>query len=165
MPATSLNGSTGELAHGIFTDIVDKLESCDLLVFNNTQVIPARLYGRKMSGGKLEGLIERILGNHRVLAYIRASKAPKVGTELLLGDDESVKAIMLSRHDTLFEIDFQDKRDVLAILNDIGHMPLPPYIYRPDEKVDRTLYQTFYGQRPGAVAAPTSGLHFDRSLL
>lgn len=161
----SLNGSTGELAHGIFTDIVDKLESGDLLVFNNTQVIPARLYGRKMSGGKIEVLIERILGSHRVLAHIRASKAPKVGTELLLGDDESVKAIMLARHDTLFEIDFQDKRDVLAILNDIGHMPLPPYIDRPDEEVDRTLYQTVYGQRPGAVAAPTAGLHFDESLL
>lgn len=161
----SLNGSTGELAHGIFTDIVDKLESGDLLVFNNTQVIPARLYGRKMSGGKIEVLIERILGSHRVLSHIRASKAPKVGTELLLGDDESVKAIMLARHDTLFEIDFQDKRDVLAILNDIGHMPLPPYIDRPDEEVDRTLYQTVYGQRPGAVAAPTAGLHFDESLL
>lgn len=158
----SLNGSTGELAHGIFTDIVDKLESGDLLVFNNTQVIPTRLYGRKMSGGKIEVLIERILENHRVLAHICASKAPKVGTELLLGDDESVKAIMLARHDTLFEIDFQDKRDVLAILNDIGHMPLPPYIDRPNEEVDRTLYQTVYGQRPGAVDAPTAGLHFDR---
>ncbi|MFS1539591.1 MAG: tRNA preQ1(34) S-adenosylmethionine ribosyltransferase-isomerase QueA [Candidatus Phlomobacter fragariae] len=161
----SLNGSTGELAHGIFTDIVDKLESGDLLVFNNTQVIPARLYGRKMSGGKIEILIERVLDPHRVLAHVRASKAPKVGAELLLGDDESVKAIMLARYDTLFEIGFQDKRDGLAILNDIGHIPLPPYIARPDEQFDRTLYQTVYSQRPGAVAAPTAGLHFDESLL
>ncbi|MGP1924204.1 MAG: tRNA preQ1(34) S-adenosylmethionine ribosyltransferase-isomerase QueA [Arsenophonus sp. NEOnobi-MAG3] len=161
----SLNGSTGELAHGIFTDIVDKLESADLLVFNNTQVIPARVYGRKMSGGKIEVLIERMLDPHSVLAHIRASKVPKVGTELLLGDNESVKAIILARHNTLFKISFQDKRDVLTILNDIGHMPLPPYIARPDEAFDRTLYQTVYAKRPGAIAAPTAGLHFDESLL
>ncbi|MGP1956917.1 MAG: tRNA preQ1(34) S-adenosylmethionine ribosyltransferase-isomerase QueA [Arsenophonus sp. NC-PE1-MAG3] len=161
----SLNGSTGKLEHGIFTDIIDKLESGDLLVFNNTQVIPARVYGRKISGGKIEVLIERILDLHRVLAHIRTSKVAKIGTKLLLGDDESVKAIILRRHDTLFEIDFQDNRDVLVILNDIGHIPLPPYITRHDEEVDRVLYQTVYSQRPGAVAAPTAGLHFDESLL
>ena len=161
----SLEGATGKLAHGIFTEIVDKLEPGDLLVFNNTQVIPARLYGHKMSGGKIEVLVERILDPHRVLTHVRASKVPKLGTELLLGDDDSVKAIMLARHDTLFEIVFQDKRDVLSILNDIGHMPLPPYIVRPDEEMDRTLYQTVYSQRPGAIAAPTAGLHFDESLL
>ncbi|HGJ5875999.1 MAG TPA: tRNA preQ1(34) S-adenosylmethionine ribosyltransferase-isomerase QueA [Arsenophonus sp.] len=160
-----LEGATGKLAHGIFTEIVDKLEPGDLLVFNNTQVIPARLYGCKMSGGKIEILVERILDPHRVLAHVRASKALKLGTELLLGDDESVKAIMLARHDTLFEIVFQDKRDVLYILNAIGHMPLPPYIARPDEEMDRMLYQTVYSQRPGAIAAPTAGLHFDESLL
>ncbi|MFP3029406.1 MAG: tRNA preQ1(34) S-adenosylmethionine ribosyltransferase-isomerase QueA [Arsenophonus sp.] len=163
----SLNGSTGELEHGIFTDIIDKLESADLLVFNNTKVIPARVYGRKMSGGKIEVLIERMLDPNRVLAHICASKAPKVGTKLLLGDNESVKAITLARHNTLFEISFQDKRDVLDILNDIGHMPLPHYISRHDhdEEIDRTLYQTVYAKRPGAIAAPTAGLHFDKSLL
>ncbi|MER3384995.1 tRNA preQ1(34) S-adenosylmethionine ribosyltransferase-isomerase QueA [Pectobacterium aroidearum] len=161
----SLDGPTGDLTHGVFTDLLDKLNPGDLLVFNNTRVIPARLFGRKVSGGKLEVLVERVLDDHRVLAHVRASKAPKPGTELLLGDDESVKATMAARHDALFELHFDDSRDVLSILNDIGHMPLPPYIDRPDEDADRELYQTVYSQRPGAVAAPTAGLHFDEPML
>ncbi|WP_038927060.1 tRNA preQ1(34) S-adenosylmethionine ribosyltransferase-isomerase QueA [Dickeya chrysanthemi] len=161
----SLDGPTGAIAHGVFTDLLDKLQPGDLLVFNNTRVIPARLFGRKASGGKLEVLVERMLDDKRVLAHVRASKAPKPGTALLLGEDESVKATMLARHDALFEIQFDDTRDVLTILNDIGHMPLPPYIDRPDEAADRELYQTVYSQRPGAVAAPTAGLHFDEPLL
>lgn len=161
----SLDGSTGNLTHGVFTDLLDKLNPGDLLVFNNTRVIPARLFGRKVSGGKLEVLVERVLDEHRVLAHVRASKAPKPGTELLLGDNESVKATMAARHDALFELHFDDSRDVLSILNDIGHMPLPPYIDRPDEDADRELYQTVYSQRPGAVAAPTAGLHFDEPML
>ncbi|MBP2845720.1 tRNA preQ1(34) S-adenosylmethionine ribosyltransferase-isomerase QueA [Dickeya oryzae] len=161
----SLDGPTGAVAHGVFTDLLDKLQPGDLLVFNNTRVIPARLFGRKASGGKLEVLVERMLDDKRVLAHVRASKAPKPGTALLLGEDESVKATMLVRHDALFEIQFDDTRDVLTILNDIGHMPLPPYIDRPDEAADRELYQTVYSQRPGAVAAPTAGLHFDEPLL
>ncbi|MBA5203027.1 tRNA preQ1(34) S-adenosylmethionine ribosyltransferase-isomerase QueA [Pectobacterium aroidearum] len=161
----SLDGPTGDLTHGVFTDLLDKLNPGDLLVFNNTRVIPARLFGRKVSGGKLEMLVERVLDDHRVLAHVRASKAPKPGTELLLGDDESVKATMAARHDALFELHFDDSRDVLSILNDIGHMPLPPYIDRPDEDADRELYQTVYSQRPGAVAAPTAGLHFDEPML
>lgn len=161
----SLDGPTGNLTHGVFTDLLNKLNPGDLLVFNNTRVIPARLFGRKASGGKLEVLVERVLDEHRVLAHVRASKAPKPGTELLLGDDESVKATMAARHDALFELHFDDSRDVLSILNDIGHMPLPPYIDRPDEDADRELYQTVYSQRPGAVAAPTAGLHFDEPML
>lgn len=161
----SLDGPTGALTHGIFTDLLDKLASGDLLVFNNTRVIPARLFGRKASGGKLEVLIERVLDDHRVLAHVRASKAPKPGTELLLGDDGSVSATMLARRDTLFELRFNDERDVFTLLNAVGHMPLPPYIDRPDEKADRELYQTVYSERPGAVAAPTAGLHFDEPLL
>ncbi|WP_437214323.1 tRNA preQ1(34) S-adenosylmethionine ribosyltransferase-isomerase QueA [Pectobacterium sp. LFLA-215] len=161
----SLDGPTGDLTHGVFTDLLDKLNPGDLLVFNNTRVIPARLFGRKASGGKLEVLVERVLDDHRVLAHVRASKAPKPGTVLLLGDDESVKATMAARHDALFELHFDDSRDVLSILNDIGHMPLPPYIDRPDEDADRELYQTVYSQRPGAVAAPTAGLHFDEPML
>ncbi|WP_113632884.1 tRNA preQ1(34) S-adenosylmethionine ribosyltransferase-isomerase QueA [Pectobacterium peruviense] len=161
----SLDGPTGDLTHGVFTDLLEKLNPGDLLVFNNTRVIPARLFGRKVSGGKLEVLVERVLDDHRILAHVRASKAPKPGTELLLGDDESVKATMVARHDALFELHFDDARDVLSILNDIGHMPLPPYIDRPDEDADRELYQTVYSQRPGAVAAPTAGLHFDEPML
>ncbi|KFX06533.1 S-adenosylmethionine:tRNA ribosyltransferase-isomerase [Pectobacterium betavasculorum] len=161
----SLDGPTGNLTHGVFTDLLEKLNPGDLLVFNNTRVIPARLFGRKVSGGKLEVLVERVLDDHRILAHVRASKAPKPGTELLLGDDESVKVTMVARHDALFELHFDDARDALSILNDIGHMPLPPYIDRPDEDADRELYQTVYSQRPGAVAAPTAGLHFDEPML
>lgn len=161
----SLDGPTGELTHGVFTDVLEKLHAGDLLVFNNTRVIPARVFGRKASGGKIEMLVERVLDEHRVLAHVRASKAPKPGSELLLGDDESVKATMVARHDTLFEIAFDDERTVLEILNQVGHMPLPPYIDRPDEESDRELYQTVYSARPGAVAAPTAGLHFDDALL
>ncbi|TDB59963.1 tRNA preQ1(34) S-adenosylmethionine ribosyltransferase-isomerase QueA [Photorhabdus khanii] len=161
----SLDGETGGLTHGVFTDVLDKLNAGDLLVFNNTRVIPARIFGRKATGGKLEVLVERVLDDKRVLAHVRASKAPKEGAELLLGDSENVKATMLARHDTLFEIRFDDPRDVLSILDDVGHMPLPPYIDRPDEEADRELYQTVYSERPGAVAAPTAGLHFDEPLL
>ncbi|EOI3556093.1 tRNA preQ1(34) S-adenosylmethionine ribosyltransferase-isomerase QueA [Cronobacter dublinensis] len=161
----SLDGPTGDLTHGTFTDLLDKLNPGDLLVFNNTRVIPARLFGRKASGGKIEVLVERMLDDHRVLAHIRASKAPKPGAELLLGDDESVNATMTARHEALFEVQFNDERPMLDILNSIGHMPLPPYIERPDEASDRELYQTVYSEKPGAVAAPTAGLHFDEPLL
>ncbi|CAI0943115.1 S-adenosylmethionine:tRNA ribosyltransferase-isomerase [Serratia entomophila] len=160
-----LDGPSGELTHGVFTDLLSKLEAGDLLVFNNTRVIPARMFGRKVSGGKLELLVERVLDDHRVLAHVRASKAPKPGAELLLGDDESIAATMVARHDTLFELRFNDDRDVFSILNAAGHMPLPPYITRPDEDADRELYQTVYSEKPGAVAAPTAGLHFDEPLL
>lgn len=161
----SLNGEDGALQHGVFTDLLDKLNPGDLLVFNNTRVIPARIFGRKASGGKIEVLVERMLDDKRVLAHVRSSKAPKPGSELLLGEDESVQATMTARHDALFEIEFNDNRPVLDILNAIGHMPLPPYIDRPDEDADRELYQTVYSQKPGAVAAPTAGLHFDEPLL
>lgn len=160
-----LDGPSGALTHGVFTDLLDILQAGDLLVFNNTRVIPARLFGRKVSGGKLEVLVERVLDEHRVLAHVRASKAPKPGAELLLGDDESIAATMVARHDTLFELRFNDERDVLTLLNAAGHMPLPPYIDRPDEAADRELYQTVYSEKPGAVAAPTAGLHFDQALL
>ncbi|EGT0451898.1 tRNA preQ1(34) S-adenosylmethionine ribosyltransferase-isomerase QueA [Serratia marcescens] len=160
-----LDGPSGALTHGVFTDLLDKLEAGDLLVFNNTRVIPARMFGRKVSGGKIEVLVERVLDDHRVLAHVRASKAPKPGAELLLGDDESIAATMVARHETLFELRFNDERDVFTILNAAGHMPLPPYIARPDEDADRELYQTVYSEKPGAVAAPTAGLHFDEPLL
>lgn len=160
-----LDGPSGALTHGVFTDLLDNLEAGDLLVFNNTRVIPARMFGRKVSGGKIEVLVERVMDDHRVLAHVRASKAPKPGADLLLGDDESIAATMVARHDTLFELRFNDERDVFTILNAVGHMPLPPYIDRPDEDADRELYQTVYSEKPGAVAAPTAGLHFDEPLL
>lgn len=159
----SLDGATGQIEHGVFSDIIDKINPGDLLVFNNTRVIPARVYGKKASGGKIEILIERLLDNHRALAHIKASKSPKEGAKLILGEDASVNVIMLARHDSLFELQFPD--DVLTILNKIGHIPLPPYIDRPDDSHDREVYQTVYSKIPGAVAAPTAGLHFDQPLL
>ena len=159
----SLDGKTGKISHDIFTDIVDKINPGDLLIFNNTRVIPARVYGKKSSGGKIEILIERLLDGNRALAHIKASKSPKEGTELILGEDSSVTVTMVARHDSLFELQFPD--DILTILSKIGHIPLPPYIDRPDDDQDREVYQTVYNKVPGAVAAPTAGLHFDESLL
>ncbi|WP_392558239.1 tRNA preQ1(34) S-adenosylmethionine ribosyltransferase-isomerase QueA [Orbus mooreae] len=159
----SLDGKTGSLTQGVFTDVLDQLNAGDLLVFNNTRVIPARLYGQKASGGKVEILVERILDNNRVLAHVKASKSPKEGTVILLGDEGNIELTMLARHDTLFELQFPT--DVLTILDKIGHIPLPPYIDRADEEQDREVYQTVYNKVPGAVAAPTAGLHFDEPLL
>lgn len=163
-----LNGNTGEITDGVFTDIVSQLNAGDLLVFNNTRVIPARMFGQKASGGKIEVLVERIVDQHTALAHIRASKSPKIGNELYLGDEQgekSYKATMVARHDSLFELKFSGHHTVLDILEDIGHMPLPPYIDRPDEDSDKERYQTVYNEKPGAVAAPTAGLHFDKALL
>lgn len=159
----SLDGNTGDIRAGIFTDIIDELQAGDLLVFNNTRVIPARLYGCKSTGGKIEILVERILADHRVLAHIKASKSPRPGTTLFFGENNSVSVGVLSRHASLFELQFPS--DVLSLLECIGHIPLPPYIDRPDELQDKENYQTVYSSVPGAVAAPTAGLHFDDALL
>ena len=159
----SLDGPSGAVEHKIFSDILELVNENDLLVFNNTKVIPARMFGQKESGGKVEVLVERVLDEHRVLAHIRASKSPKPGNVLIL--EGKAKAIMVARHDTLFELEFDRSENVLDILNDVGHMPLPPYIDRPDNEADRERYQTVYGEKPGAVAAPTAGLHFDDKLM
>lgn len=151
------------IEHGQFTDIVDQLEAGDLLVFNDTRVIPARLLGEKTSGGKVEVLVERMLDDSRVLAHVRANRAPKPGAEFLL--EGAVKATMLARHDALFELEFNHQETVLELLEAHGHMPLPPYIDRPDEESDKERYQTVYNREPGAVAAPTAGLHFDDAIL
>jgi S-adenosylmethionine:tRNA ribosyltransferase-isomerase len=158
-----LKGNSGEVDHRHFKDIVGLLEPGDLLVFNNTRVIPARLLGQKVSGGKVEVLIERVLDEQRVLAHVRASKAPKVGSLLIL--ESSIQVEMLARHDALFELKFLTQEPVLEVLEKFGHMPLPPYIDRPDEDSDKERYQTVYNQVPGAVAAPTAGLHFDQAIL
>ncbi len=160
-----LDGPTGELHHKQFMDILHLIEPGDLVVFNNTRVIPARLYGRKASGGKIEVLVERVLDEKTILAHVRASKSPKEGTLLFLGEQDEFQAKMIARHDALFEIQFLCEGSVLEILDKVGHMPLPPYIDRPDEETDKARYQTVYNKIPGAVAAPTAGLHFDESLL
>jgi len=158
-----LEGDSGAITDLGFKDILAQLNAGDLLVFNNTRVIPARMFGQKSSGGKIEVLVERLIDKNTVLAHIRASKSPKIGAELLL--EGTAKATMVARHGPLFELKFQGEQSVLSILDDIGHMPLPPYIDRPDEDSDRERYQTVYNEKPGAVAAPTAGLHFDEALL
>ncbi|EGU49324.1 S-adenosylmethionine:tRNA ribosyltransferase-isomerase [Vibrio ichthyoenteri ATCC 700023] len=160
-----MNGNSGELVDGIFTDVLGHIEAGDLVVFNNTRVIPARMFGRKASGGKLEVLVERMLDTKSILAHVRCSKSPKPGTVILLGENDEFSAEMVARHDALFELKFNSDQTVLEILEQIGHMPLPPYIDRPDEDADKERYQTVYNQKPGAVAAPTAGLHFDEVLL
>lgn len=159
----AMNKQSGELSHHIFKDIADLLQPGDLMVFNNTKVIPARLFGQKSSGGKVEVLVERMLDNKRFLAHVRASKAPKPGTVLLLENSAEVR--MNQRHDELFELEVLGDEPVLEMLERLGHMPLPPYIDRPDNEEDKARYQTIYNEKPGAVAAPTAGLHFDQPLL
>ncbi|GAB57058.1 S-adenosylmethionine:tRNA ribosyltransferase-isomerase [Rheinheimera nanhaiensis E407-8] len=159
----AMDKHSGELSHHIFKDLADFLQPGDLLVFNNTKVIPARLFGQKASGGKVEVLVERMLDKQRFLAHVRASKAPKPGTELLL--EGSAKVVMNQRHDELFELQVIGDEPVLDMLERLGHMPLPPYIDRPDTEEDKARYQTVYNEKPGAVAAPTAGLHFDQPLL
>jgi S-adenosylmethionine:tRNA ribosyltransferase-isomerase len=158
-----LNGQNGHIEHRQFPDILNLLNKGDLLIFNNTRVIPARMLGHKESGGKVEVLIERMLDDHKVLAHVRASKSPKEGTRLQL--EEYVWGTVLGRQDALFEIEFEGPQTVLELLEKYGHMPLPPYIDRADEEADKERYQTVYNEKPGAVAAPTAGLHFDDELL
>ncbi|GAA5526136.1 S-adenosylmethionine:tRNA ribosyltransferase-isomerase [Microbulbifer aestuariivivens] len=157
-----LDGPTGAIAHRKFAELPQLVQSGDLLVFNDTRVIPARLFGRKESGGKLEILIERVLDEGRALAHIRSSKSPKPGSAILLEDDTPLQ--MVARHDALFELAFPPQ-GVLPVLERLGHMPLPPYIDRPDDEEDRERYQTVYSREAGAVAAPTAGLHFDEAML
>jgi S-adenosylmethionine:tRNA ribosyltransferase-isomerase len=156
-----LDGPSGALDHRQFTDLPGFLRPGDLMVFNNTRVIPARVFGQKASGGKLEILVERVLDSHSVLAHVRSSKSPKPGSMILI--DGGGEAEMVARHDALFELRFNE--EVLPLLDRVGHMPLPPYIDRPDDSADRERYQTVYAKKAGAVAAPTAGLHFDEALL
>ena len=158
-----LDGPSGEIAHRQFADLPDLIAPGDLLVFNDTRVIPARLFARKASGGKLEILVERVLDDRRVLAHVRSSKSPKPGSEILLEDDTPLQ--MVARHDALFELEFPAEEGVLPVLERMGHMPLPPYIDRPDDDADRERYQTVYSRNAGAVAAPTAGLHFDEAMI
>ena len=158
-----VNGESGALADRQFLDIVDLLEPGDLLVMNNTRVIPARLFGQKETGGKVEVLVERIINEHEVIAQIRASKSPKPQTRLLL--DDNVNATVQDRQGEFFRIFFEGRDSVIHILEKSGKMPLPPYIARQENLSDRERYQTVYASERGAVAAPTAGLHFDERLI
>ena len=159
----SLNGESGALGDGTFDDILELVGEGDLMVFNDTRVIPARLFGQKETGGKLEILVERVLSRERVFAHIRSSKSPQAGSVIILEDRTTLT--VAGRKGPLFELIFPDSSPVLALLDRLGHMPLPPYIDRPDDDTDKERYQTVYGKNEGAVAAPTAGLHFDEALL
>lgn len=152
---------TKALAHHQFRELADFLLPGDLLVFNDSRVIPARLYGSKPTGGKVELLVERILGNNQMLAHIKASKSLKPGVFIDL--DQGLKLQMLEKQGDLFLC--QSDRPVLDLLEKLGHIPLPPYIQRQDEVLDQSRYQTVYARVKGSVAAPTAGLHFDEAVL
>ena len=159
----TLDGTTGALGDRQFRELPELLRPGDRLVFNDTRVIPARLFGRKPSGGRFELLMERLLDEQRALVQIRASKAPKPGGRLQF--DAGFVATVLERHAGLFEIRIEGDAAWLPLLERHGRMPLPPYITREPNEEDRERYQTVYARQPGAVAAPTAGLHFDPALL
>lgn len=149
-----------ELVDRRFEDLPALLRAGDLLVFNDTRVIPARLRGRKESGGRVEVLIERVESDASALAHIRASKSPKPGSKLLIDD---VAVLVTGRDGELFSLEFAVP--VLPLLDRLGEVPLPPYLERAAEASDSERYQTVYARDPGAVAAPTAGLHFDEAML
>ena len=151
------------LFDNIFARVVDYVAAGDVLVFNNTKVMKARLFGQKDSGGKIEALIERVLDPHTALAHIRSSKSPKPGTSLVFEGD--IHAHMLERRGELFCLRFSGSQSVYEILEAHGHLPLPPYIERTADRQDDNRYQTVYAKHEGAVAAPTAGLHFTDELL
>ncbi len=156
-----LDGTDGTLQDKRFTDLPGLLRPGDLLVFNDTRVIPARMYGRKESGGQVEVLVERITAECEALAHVRASKSPKAGSWLTL--EEQVEVEVTGRDGALFALRFPEP--VLEILKRVGRMPLPPYIEREAVERDAERYQTVYARKEGAVAAPTAGLHFDEAML
>lgn len=158
-----LDGRMGTRTDRRFVELLDLVQPGDVMVFNDTQVIKARLFGEKATGGKVEVLVERVLDERRALAHVRASKSPKPGTQILL--EGAVRAEVLGRHDDLFELAFAGEDSVLEQLARHGATPLPPYITHAPEAADESRYQTVYARHPGAVAAPTAGLHFDEALL
>ncbi len=153
-----------ELAHHSFSELPKLLRAGDHLVFNDTKVIPARLFGAKLTGGKLELLIERVVGINEVLTKIRASKSLKIGGEFQVA---GINAVVIDRSDDLFRVQFElpDELSMDALINQHGQLPLPPYIERAPDKADLERYQTVYAEKPGAVAAPTAGLHFDDTVF
>jgi S-adenosylmethionine:tRNA ribosyltransferase-isomerase len=151
-----------DIVDAIFSELDDFLRADDLLVLNDTRVIPARLFGQKESGGKVEILIERLLSDTQALAMIKASRAPKISSFVVLENGQ--RAEVIDKSCGLYTLLFSGTA-ILDCLNEVGHVPLPPYIERSDKKEDLSRYQTVYAQNDGAVAAPTAGLHFDEALL
>ena len=158
-----LDGKTGEISDGRFAQLIDHVTHGDVMVFNDTRVIKARLTGVKDSGGKVEVLIDRVLASDRALTQIRASKSPRAGSRLVLAG--GTVATVLGRQGEFFELCFEDCADIFVLLDRHGSVPLPPYITHDADAVDEARYQTVYARAPGAVAAPTAGLHFDAAML
>jgi len=158
----ALDKVTGKLQDLHFTDIVDFLKPGDLLVFNNTKVIPARLYGHKTTGGKVEVFIERLLNDHSAIVLFKSSKAIKLGTKIIF-NNHSIRAT--AKKGMFYLIETVGDTSLSELMEEFGHMPLPPYIQRQDQSEDQERYQTVYAKEKGAVAAPTAGLHFDEELL
>ena len=155
--------SGASLSDQRFADLPQFLHPGDVLVFNDTRVIRARLYGVKASGGKIEALVERVTGTHEALVQMRASHAPRPGMRLCF--DAAIEAEVLQRRGDLYLLRFGGGASVHELLEQHGHLPLPPYITHADSEEDAARYQTVYARRPGAVAAPTAGLHFDEPML
>jgi len=162
-----MNGS--QCRHQKMTDLPAELLPGDRLVFNNTRVVPARLYGQKATGGRLELMLERITDTGNVLAKIRCSKSPRPGSliELHGANDATIEALVCARHDDLFELEGRGNADqsLAQFIEQHGDIPLPPYIDRSPDQTDSERYQTVFAAHPGAVAAPTAGLHFDALLF
>lgn len=157
--------SNNEVIHRQFHHVMEYLRKGDLIVFNNTKVIPARLFGHKATGGQVEILLERMIDSRQFLAHLRTSKPLQPGAMIYLEKNYVLK--MLSKQDDLFLLQLSEpmEGDIYACLTACGHMPLPPYIQRSDILEDQNRYQTVYAEHAGAVAAPTAGLHFDDDLL
>lgn len=153
-----------DLVHRQFSEVIQLIEPGDLLVFNDTKVIPARLFGQKTTGGKVEVLVERVLDNQDILAQVRASKAPKIGDELVFAND--IRLTVMKREQQFYELCYQaGDRSILDVIEAIGQIPLPPYMNREPDESDKERYQTVYAKHKGSVAAPTAGFHFDELLL
>ena len=152
------------LGHRQFTDIIDMIHPGDLLVFNDTKVIPARLFGQKSTGGQVEILVERILDSERMVAQVRVSKAPHLGDMLIF--PQGVRLEVTGRSDRFYILSYRNPhRTLLDVIESIGQIPLPPYMQRHAEESDVERYQTVYAKHKGSVAAPTAGFHFDDELL
>lgn len=158
-----LDGNSGQLVDGAFAQLTDWLTPHDMIIFNDTRVIKARLFGQKATGGAVEVMIERVINDHEALAHVRASRAPKPCARLLLANEIEVE--VTGRQDDLFLLAFHHAASIFTLLDQYGHLPLPPYITHTAEAEDETRYQTVYAKHAGAVAAPTAGLHFDDAML
>ncbi len=158
-----VNKSDQSIEHRRFSDLLDFVEPNDLFVFNNTKVIPARLFGRKSTGGRVECLVERVLSANRILVHVRASKKPKLGSRIVFAD--GFETMVVDQKNELHELEIHSPDSAIDLFQRHGEIPLPPYIRRKPDRNDETRYQTIFAEKEGAIAAPTAGLHFDEDLF